>query len=127
MENSIDQQTIQEGKTNAIIAYITLVGFIIAFVQNGDKKNAFTSYHIRQSLGIMVTLFALVIVGTIIGMLSIMGGSFVGLIGNLITWGAYILVLVLWVLGIMNANNGKATPVPLLGQLYEKWFANIQR
>lgn len=127
MKNSIDQQTIQEGKTNAMIAYLTLVGFIIAFVQNSDKKNAFTSYHIRQSLGIMVTAFTLAIVGTFIGVFSIFGGSFVGLIGNLITWGAYILVLVLWVLGIMNANNGKATPVPFFGPLYEKWFANIQR
>ena len=30
----MDQQTVQEGKTIAIISYITLIGTVIAFVMN---------------------------------------------------------------------------------------------
>ena len=39
-----------EGKNIAIISYITIIGLIIAFVMNNDKKDAFASYHIKQSL-----------------------------------------------------------------------------
>ncbi len=46
-------------KTTAIIAYITLIGLIIAFVQNQDKKDEFAKFHIVQSLGLLLTSFAL--------------------------------------------------------------------
>jgi len=50
MENT----TTDEGKTIAIIAYLTLIGFIIAIVMNSSKKSAFASFHIRQMLGLML-------------------------------------------------------------------------
>ena len=37
-------------KSIAIIAYLTLIGLIVAFVMNNDKKQPFAAYHIRQSL-----------------------------------------------------------------------------
>ena len=40
--------TVQEGKTIAIISYITIIGLIIAFIMNQSKKNSFASFHIRQ-------------------------------------------------------------------------------
>ena len=47
------EKTIDDGKTVAIIAYITLIGWIIALVMNNGNKTVLGSYHIRQSLGIM--------------------------------------------------------------------------
>ena len=46
----MDQNTVEEGKQMGIIAYITLIGTLIAFFTNQDKRNAFTSFHIRQAL-----------------------------------------------------------------------------
>lgn len=112
MENNT-QSNIVEGKSTATIAYITLIGLIIAFVQNGEKKNKFASYHIRQSLGLMCTGFVLALVnvmpflGWIISILGVIG------------------LMVLWFMGFMNAINGKEQPIPLLGNLYARWFANI--
>ncbi|TJZ61487.1 hypothetical protein FAZ15_09865 [Sphingobacterium olei] len=105
--------TIQEGRSTAIIAYITLIGLIIAFVQNDEKKNAFANYHIRQSLGLIFTGIALFIVGLI------------PLLGWLISILGTIAVIILWIMGLMNAVNGKQQPIPLLGNLYNKWLANI--
>lgn len=107
------QNNIAEGKSTATIAYITLIGLIIAFVQNGEKKSKFASYHIRQSLGLMCTGFALALVNV----LPFLGWiiSILGVIG----------LMVLWFTGLMNAINGKEQPIPLLGNLYAKWFANI--
>lgn len=113
MENTITEKTIEDGKNIAAIAYITLIGLIIAFVQNNEKKNAFAVYHIRQSLGIIVTGFALGVVGIIpvLGWLVLIFGS-MGLV-------------VLWVIGLMNALNGKMAPVPVLGKKYNQWFAGV--
>lgn len=44
-ENQDLQRTsyIEEGKTIAIISYITVIGLIIALILNNDKKNLFGS------------------------------------------------------------------------------------
>ena len=108
------QNHIVDGKSTATIAYITLIGLIIAFVQNNEKKNAFAAYHIRQSLGLMCTSFALAFVNII----PILGWivSILGMIG----------LIVLWISGLLNAVNGKERPIPVLGNLYNKWFTGIQ-
>ncbi len=46
------ETTTDNGKTVAIISYITLIGWIIALVMNNGNKTALGSFHIRQSLGI---------------------------------------------------------------------------
>ena len=46
---------VPEDKTVAILAYITLIGFIIAIVLHGQKKTALGAFHLRQMLGIFLT------------------------------------------------------------------------
>ena len=46
------EQTVQEGKTLAVIGYLTIIGSIIAYFLNNDKKNPFAAFHIRQGLGL---------------------------------------------------------------------------
>jgi len=113
MENT-QNETITEGKNMATIAYITIIGLIIAFVQNNEKKNAFAFFHIRQSLGIFVTGLAL----GIIGMIPILGW-----IINIL--GIFVLIY-MWIVGLINAINGKEKTVPLLGDKYEEWFKGIK-
>ena len=36
-----------------------------------------------------------------------------------------IVLLYMWVMGLMNAINGKESPVPFLGEKYKEWFKNI--
>lgn len=108
------QHIIGEGKITAIIAYITLIGLIVAFVQNAEKKNPFATYHIRQSLGLLCTALALSFVNIIpfFGWILCIAGMFA--------------LMVLWIMGLLNAVNGKESPVPVLGNLYNKWFSGIQ-
>ena len=42
------------GKTIAIISYITLIGWIIALIMHNNNKTELGAYHIRQMLGIML-------------------------------------------------------------------------
>ncbi|MFH4965933.1 hypothetical protein V8G69_13105 [Gaetbulibacter sp. M235] len=104
---------VSEGKNIAIIAYITFIGLIIAFVMNNEKKEPFASYHIKQSFGLALTGLAL----GAIGMIPILGW-----IINIV--GIFVL-LYMWIMGLMNAINGKERAVPFLGEKYMEWFKNI--
>jgi uncharacterized membrane protein len=33
--------------------------------------------------------------------------------------------LVLWIMGLIAAINGQHKPLPLVGEYFQKWFANI--
>ncbi|SRX55400.1 DUF4870 domain-containing protein [Aequorivita sp. CIP111184] len=121
MENDTNSQTqpntssivIEEGKTIALIAYITIFGLIIAFVMNNEKKNSFAAYHIRQSLGLGITGLAL----SIINVIPILGWL-ISILGS-------IFLIILWIIGLMGAINGKEKPVPLLGEKFQELLKNI--
>lgn len=113
MENT-QHNSVTDGKTIATIAYITIIGLIIAFVQNSEKKNSFAFFHIRQSLGLSVTGLAL----GVIGMIPILGW-----IINIL--GIFVLIY-MWIMGLTNAINGKEKTVPLLGEKYEEWFKGVK-
>lgn len=104
---------VNEGKNIAIIAYITIIGLIIAFVMNNDKKDPFAAYHIKQSLGLALIGIAL----AAIGMIPILGW-----IINIL--GLFVL-LYMWIIGLMNAINEKESAVPFLGEKFKMWFKNI--
>lgn len=86
---------------------------IIAFVMNNEKKNAFASFHIRQSLGLALFGFSL----SFIMIIPILGWI-IGFVG-------FFVLLFLWIVGIINAANGKEKSVPLLGKKFKEWFKNI--
>ncbi|EIA08065.1 hypothetical protein [Flavobacterium frigoris] len=104
--------TIETGKTAAITSYILGIGVFIAMSMNSDDKNTFASFHIRQGLGLTLTFISL---GLIIS-------NFDSLMISAPMW---IFVSVLWSYGIFTAIKGETKPVPLLGNLFQKWFANI--
>lgn len=101
-----------DGKTVAIIAYITLVGWIIALVLNNGNKTALGTFHVRQALGIMC-------VGVVLAILS----GFIGL--GMISWIINLGILVLWILGLISAVQGEMKPVPVLGEKFQEWFKGI--
>lgn len=108
------EQDIEKGRQNAIISYLTIFGVIIAYYLNNedDKKSAFASFHIRQSLGLWLTFFAL---GYIIGSFN----------SWLITASFYLFFAILFIYGFTNAIGRKAQAVPLVGNFYQKIFSNL--
>lgn len=91
-------------KTTGIVAYLTWIGLIVALVTTKEKSE-YTSFHIRQSLGLCLT--------AILGVIP-----FLGLIIGLG-------VLILWVIALIGAINGEMKPVPLLGDKFQEWFKSI--
>lgn len=103
---------IQTGKTTAIVAYITIVGCLIAITMNLEPKNAFARFHIRQAFGIHLLFHALALFFAYSGVIYL-------------TFLAYLLYLVLWVYGFLQVLNGKKRPLPVLGNYFQKWFTFI--
>ncbi|TYP74960.1 hypothetical protein [Aquimarina intermedia] len=102
------------GKTPAIIAYLTILGTIIAFYMNQDeKKTSLASFHIRQALGIHISFYLL--------------GALVSLFDSWpITSAFYIFILVLWVFGLITAIQSEEKSTPILGPYFQQWFTFIK-
>lgn len=102
-----------ENKTIGIVAYLTVIGLLIAFILNQEKKDAFGTYHIRQALGITVCGITL----SFIAIIPILGWI-VAILGSL-------LLFVMWIVGLINAVNGNMKPVPVLGEKFMEWFQGV--
>lgn len=102
----------EEGKAAAIVAYLTIIGTIVAYFMNNDSKNPFASFHIRQALGIHITFYLLGI-----------------LVSAFDTWmissAFYIFILILWGYGLITAIQGDEKETPVLGAYFQKWFSTI--
>jgi len=107
------ENEVSEGKTIAIIAYITIIGLLIAIILNNEKKNTFAAFHIRQGLGIGLSQL-------VIGMIAIIPflGWLIFIVGSL-------LILIMWISGLFSALNGREKPVPILGEKYQEWFKGV--
>ncbi|PQJ72249.1 MULTISPECIES: DUF4870 domain-containing protein [Polaribacter] len=108
----MENQTVNEGKTMAIISHLWIIGLIIAFFMNNSKKNSFASFYIKQMIGLnLIQLLNGWIIYKFVGMTA---GSIVG-----------ILLLVLWVISLIGAVKGEEKSIPVVGDQFQEWFKNI--
>ena len=89
-------------KTTGIVAYITWIGWIIAFFA-GDKEGA--KFHLNKAL----VIFLAGIVCSIIARITIVGA----IIGGI----ASIVVFIFWIMGLVAACKEEEKEVPLLGKI----------
>ncbi len=82
-------------RTTDIVAYLTWVGLLIAFIM-GDRENC--KFHINQSLVIWLT-------GTVLGWIPIVR-AFAGIFCAICVF-----------IGIVSAYQGQEREVPLIGQI----------
>lgn len=108
MENIIEN----EEKTIGILAYITLIGWIIAIIMNSNKKSEYASFHIRQMLGLILLSIAISILSINVNL---------GLFGTILS----VLVLILWVIGFVGAIQGEKKLVPIIGENFQEWFSKV--
>ena len=112
---SITEAEIQDGKLMAILAYII---FLIPLLAARDKK--FAMYHTEQALVLLIAWVIIYIAFTILSIIlskisSALSCGF-GIIGILI-WVGYV---VLWIMGLINAAQGKLKELPIIGAYGEK-------
>jgi len=88
-------------KTIAILSYVTLFGWLIAMVFHDKYKSPFTIFHLRQSIGLIMT-------GALLALVPLIG------------WMMNLAVFCVWLYAIYHAVQGQQESVPLLGDYYQK-------
>lgn len=92
--------------TAAILSYIYILGWVIAFFIYSKNKTEFAVYHLRQALGLHVTFHLLLLFGTVGRIMSL-------------------LIVIFTIIGLIYAIQGDKKPVPVLGDLYQSLFKGI--
>jgi len=108
----MNDQTIKEGKTIAIISYILIFGPLIGMSMNSENKNPYASFHLRQGLGLTLSFI-------------ILGVSISFFESIFVAAPMWLFISVLAMYGIFSAATGKTTNLPILGSLFQKVFKNI--
>ena len=103
--------TASDGKTTAIISYLTVIGLIIALVMNSSAKNSFASYHIRNMIGLSLS-------GLVLSGLDKFLPSF-------IIWPLGVALLIFWVIGFIGAVQEEEKEIPIVGKFFQDWFKSI--
>jgi uncharacterized membrane protein len=100
------------GKTTAIISYLTFLGAIIAIFMNLEDKKPLASFHIKQSIGIFCLFF---LTGYVLSFFN----------NPMIHISFLISFFALWMFGFISAIEGKSREIPFLGTFFQKFFKSI--
>jgi len=93
-----------DGKGMAAISYL---GILVLIPLLTKKDDPFVKFHVQQGL-------ALLVAGVIWGFAWIIL-AFIPILGWLIAMAGWVILVVLMVMGIINAVNGAEKPLPILG------------
>ena len=104
--------SVKEGKTTAVVAYLTIVGALIAITMNMEPKNEFARFHTRQAFGLHLLFHGF-------ALFSSVWFNKYGL------YGLYLCYFILWIYGFLGALNDKKRIVPAIGPYFQKWFTFI--
>jgi uncharacterized membrane protein len=105
-------QTVNEGKTNAIISHFWVIGTLIAFVLNMNKKNPFANFYIRQMVGLNILSF-------------LNTWAVYKYLGSFAGWIVSIVLFVLWLISFMAVLKGEKKLMPIVGEQFQEWFKGI--
>lgn len=123
-ENNIT--TTDNGKNVAIISYLTIIGWLIAyFAMHNEKKTDLGSYQLRQTLLFYIIAFGVQIIWrAVIVSLFFTSLAMISLAGTIIMI-LNILFFIVWIIGFIGAVNGQKKPMPLIGDKAQTMFPGI--
>lgn len=111
-----DTDDIEQNKALTIVGYIPLL-FLIPLLAASTSKYA--KFHANQ--GLILTIFAFIsavinaLIDFIIGWIPVIGG----IISGIVSVALGVAVLAYIVIGIVNASQGKAKKLPIIGDLMD--------
>ena len=93
-----------------LATFLSIVGFVIALVAR--KNDEYVMFYAKQSLVIFI-------IGAVAGVIqSII--SFIPIIGWIISFALFVIVILIWVMSWMFAVSGEKKEVPIVGEWAKK-------
>ena len=100
---------IENEKICVILQYFFPIGAIWFFVDEKMKQSSLAKFHLKQSLVLVVLSIAIMILSFIVPFFVLVG------------WIFNLAILVLWILGLINAVNGVEKELPVVGKFASKF------
>ncbi|KKT78703.1 MAG: hypothetical protein UW75_C0040G0005 [Parcubacteria group bacterium GW2011_GWF2_44_8] len=107
-ESNSTSPTAAKGK-NTNMAMLAYVFFPVPLLTE-DKNDPFVKFHLKQAIVLVLAAVAVSVVGSII---PFIGWFLIAPLGS-------VAILVLWVIGIINALNGEEKELPVIGSYAQK-------
>jgi len=102
----------------AAIAYITIIPAIVFLVMEPYNRNPFVRFHAFQCIGLHVAWFVL---GVLIGVVGAVASVIhLGLLMVLLWPILWLGVVILWIICVVNASQGKWFKLPVIGKFAEQ-------
>lgn len=112
--SQFNPQDIANNKSMAILAYIGILVLVPLFAA---KESPYARYHANQGLILLILDVVLCIVAAILGAIFFAISWRLLFLSSLIWIIVSVIMLVLVIIGIMNAAGGKAKELPLIGKI----------
>lgn len=88
-------------KIVSVLAYLTVVGWLIAMVVYGNHRSSVARFHLRDSLGLILT-------GALLMLIPLIG------------WVLASVLMIVWCIGLIHAIQGRKTELPVIGRFYQE-------
>jgi hypothetical protein len=95
-----------DSKTKSALSHLTPIGWLIALIVNNIKRDSLTSFYLRQTLGIYLCFIMSWFIPEY----------------YIFVWG---FLFVLYTYSFIGTVKQSPIPIPLLGNLFQKWFKFI--
>ena len=106
----MEGKDIQENKAIAAIGYLGIL-FLVPLL--AKKDSPFAQYHAKQGMVLFIA--------DVIWTFCVWIFAWISVFGRLIITLGWLFILVLLILGLVNALSGKTQPLPVIGKFAEKF------
>ena len=93
-------------KVKSMLAHLTPLGWLLAFILNANQKDLLTSFYLRQSLGLFLCFFLTRFIPDY----------------YIIAWGFF---FVFWLFSFVGAVKAEENTIPFIGLYFQKWFEKL--
>ena len=109
-------QTKSNNNSNdTLMGVLAYIGILCLIPLLAAKDSEFAQFHAKQGLNLFLLEVGVAVLSWVLGFMSIVGGlAFLGLM-TMAIWLVQIGFIVLSIIGIVNALNGKKEPLPIIG------------
>ncbi|MBM4143132.1 MAG: hypothetical protein FJ225_06035 [Lentisphaerae bacterium] len=109
---TVSAKEIEEGKAFAILGYIVPLLCLIPLI---NRNNNYSLYHAKQVLLLWI------------GFVVSSAANVIPCAGQIVWIVAWVFLVVLDIIGLVNAVKCQMKPLPLIGKFGEDWFKGIQK
>lgn len=104
--STMDPNDVASNKGMAVLAYF---GFLFLVPLLAAPNSQYARFHVNQGLVLFIADIIYGVIAGVLGLIPVVGGIIAGVLS--------LLILVLVIMGIVNAATGKAKELPIIGKI----------